>query len=155
MQVLAALKEEVGMTSKSMFIVIVSLATSLSVVHGFQRAAPSAEAQLRQTISEWQQAFDSRNAKAVAAFFSEDAFAMYGLPQPTIGRQANEQVWIDYYRQHTDHPVTADDIQMSSSGDMAYVRGTYLAGPKSDSRTVPAVAANADLGLWIADRLLD
>jgi ketosteroid isomerase-like protein len=83
---------------------------------------------LSQTAARWKQAVDDRNGEAIAAFFAEDTLAMYPVPLPTIGRDANRQVWTAVF-QPPDfvHPITIDEIVESEQGDLGYTFGRWWA----------------------------
>jgi len=79
-----------------------------------------------------QEAFTARDANRIASFFAEDAIAMYPLPQPTVGREANRRAWESYYSRRTAHPVTIDTVVVSASGDLGYTFGRYLTAEARD-----------------------
>ena len=92
----------------------------------------SALSTLRQTASALQDAFTARDANRIASFFAEDAVAMYPLPQPTVGREANRRAWESYYSRRTAHPLTIDTVVVSASGDLGYIIGRYLTAEVRD-----------------------
>lgn len=95
--------------------------------------AQIAESTLRQRAAAMQQAFTARDANRIASFFAEDVVAMYPLPQPILGREANRRAWESYYSRRTAHPITTDTVVVSASGDLGYTLGKYLTAEVSDS----------------------
>jgi ketosteroid isomerase-like protein len=89
---------------------------------------PYASTDLSQTVARWQQAVQARDGEAIAAFFAEDITAMYPVPMPTLGRDANRQVWATIF-QTPDfvHPITIDEVVESEQGDLGYTFGRWWA----------------------------
>jgi ketosteroid isomerase-like protein len=91
-------------------------------------AMPYADTDLSQTAARWQQTVEARDGEALAAFFAEDTTAMYPVPAPTMGREANRQVWTAVF-QPPDfvHPITIDEVVESEQGDLGYTFGRWWA----------------------------
>jgi ketosteroid isomerase-like protein len=87
---------------------------------------------LRETAAALQQALTARDPNRIASFFAEDAIAMYPLPQPIIGREANRHAWESYYSRRSAHPVTVDSVVVSAAGDLGYTFGRYLTAEARD-----------------------
>ena len=124
-----------------------ALSGSLMVAGCVRASVPPAqtpETTLRQTVVALQEAFTARDPERIANFFAEDAIAMYPLPQPTIGREANRRAWQSYYSRRTAHPVSIDTVVASASGDLGYAFGKYLTADVQD----PAAAGGRYVAVW-------
>ena len=87
---------------------------------------------LRETAAALQQAFTARDPDRIASFFAVDAVAMYPLPQPIVGREANRGAWASYFSRRSAHPVTVDSVVVAASGDLGYTLGRYLTAEARD-----------------------
>jgi ketosteroid isomerase-like protein len=86
----------------------------------------SAMAAVRAAAEAFTAAAAARDGMRMGDAFAEDAFVMYPQPAPTIGRDANREVWIAFFkRPNATHPITTDSMQVSSAGDMAYITGRF------------------------------
>ena len=99
---------------------------------------------LRQTTGALQEAFTARDANRIASFFAEDAVAMYPLPQPIVGREANRRAWESYYSRRSAHPLTVDSVVVSASGDLGYIFGRYLTAEARD----PSATGGRYVAVW-------
>lgn len=92
------------------------------------RAAPdeTAAAALEAAANGWIAAIAAGDADRIASFFADDAVAMYPLPAPTVGREANREVWAAFFgNREREHPITVDEIRVAPAGEMAYATGRW------------------------------
>jgi ketosteroid isomerase-like protein len=87
-----------------------------------------ADTDLSQTADRWQQAVAARDGAAIAAFFANDTTAMYPIPMPILGRDANREVWMAVFQPPDfTHPITIDEVVESEQGDLGYTFGRWWA----------------------------
>lgn len=96
-----------------------------------ETAAPDA-ASVRATIEEigdrFEQALLAEDAVAVASFYAEDAVVLPPGSPRTEGRANIEAMFASWFEQTPPtegFTLTSDDVQLSSSGELAYEVGTY------------------------------
>jgi ketosteroid isomerase-like protein len=83
---------------------------------------------LSQTAEQWREAVAARDGERIAAFLAEDAVAMYPLPLPTEGREANRAVWTAVFQAPDfTHPIVIDEVVESEQGDLGYTFGRWWA----------------------------
>ena len=91
------------------------------------------------------EAFESRDAEAIASHFAVDGIAHYpGLNTPVLGRDANQRAWVNYYRHLDHHPLTTDSLVVSASGDVGYTIGRYLLAAEDD----PEATGGRYVAVW-------
>ncbi len=106
---------------KAGFLVLAGLVTSCAPPPGNQFTEAD-EATIRASEEDFQEAIDTRDWAAIAALYTDDAVLM-PPGQPTVKGQTGVEAW------HAATPegvhVQLAVVEISGSGDMAYVHGTY------------------------------
>ena len=104
----------------------------------------SAEGTLRAATSAWLRALADKDPAMIAAFFAEDAIAMYPFPQPTIGRSANQTAWASYFDHYDIHPVSIETTVIVESGEIGYILGRF-----ANAETArPGAEAGRYVAIW-------
>lgn len=97
----------------------------------------------------WQSAFDSGDAAALAAIYTEDGALMPPNSDKVTGRTAIEAFWADF--QVSDVGVEIQDTEVYAQGDDGYTVGTYTVsdvdGATIDEGKYVAIWRNVE-GQW-------
>lgn len=81
---------------------------------------------LSQLDDDWSKVAASKNAEAVAAFYSDDAIAYPPNEPAAVGRAAAQKVWAGYFADSTfTISWKTDHAGASASGDLGFTAGTY------------------------------
>ncbi len=124
------------MRSTSTFVCAVALLFSL--VHAQAADESTVENQIRQVNKEWQTAFGTKDAKAIAQFYMENGVLLAPGAPMAQGREAIADAWKSFVELKSFHLQFAPTkIEAASSGDLAYEIGTYsLAYQDEDNEQV-------------------
>jgi uncharacterized protein (TIGR02246 family) len=80
---------------------------------------------LGQTEAAWEQAFESGDAAALAALYTDDALYLAPYDEAVHGRAAIEAAVAENMGMMTNRQVTIERTDYGGSGDLAYGIGTY------------------------------
>ena len=130
------------------------LVVPVALVLALPRAARSqpsvttrAEAAVRAAADAWTSAAAAHDGNRMGEFFAEDAFVMYPRPVATIGRAANRDAWVEFFKHpKANHPVTTDSVVVAASGDLAYTQGRWALS--YDGAQGPVRAGGRYIAIW-------
>jgi ketosteroid isomerase-like protein len=71
-------------------------------------------------------AFAAKDPTRISSYFASDVIAMYPLDSiPTVGQNANYQVWVQTFQVFEGHPITSDTVVTANSKDVGYSLGRF------------------------------
>lgn len=130
------------MQSRSVGAVVLMTLMPLASVLGIARPDPiddkptPAGKALHDAATAWQHAFDTKDIDKIVSLFADDVIAMYPLPKPTEGREANREAWVSYFSRHATHPITTDTVIVSTAGDLGYTLGRWWSSSDPAERDI-------------------
>jgi uncharacterized protein (TIGR02246 family) len=112
---------------RSMLRFVCAAAVLFSLVPAQAADESTAETQIRQVDKEWQAAFGTRDPKAIAQFYMENAVLLAPGAPIAQGREAIADAWKSIMLELKDFHLefAPTKIEAASSGDLAYELGTY------------------------------
>jgi ketosteroid isomerase-like protein len=101
--------------------------------------------ELDRVLTDYEQAWQARDAAALAALFAPDGFVMAAGRPPTRGRAA-----IQEYYTGRGGPLSLRAIAFAAEGDLAYIIGGYASDPgmSDGGKFVLTLRKSAD-GRWL------
>lgn len=86
----------------------------------------SSDASLAESARSWNNAINAKNVELITSFFADDSVGFYPRSQPSMSKSVIHDNWTDFFQlKNASHPITADKIITSSSGDLGYVLGSW------------------------------
>ena len=104
-----------------------ALASSPAVAQSPSPPDASVAPQIEQLIAQYVEAFNRRDAAALAAFFTEDAVFVGATGNPVEGRAAIEKFWAKIFAQGADVVEESRASEIHALGDNAWGIGQYTA----------------------------
>jgi len=86
----------------------------------------SSKTSLAESARNWDDAIVAKNVDLITSYFADDSVGFFPRPQPSMSKGVIRENWTDFFQQkNASHPITADKIVTSPSGDFGYVIGSW------------------------------
>ena len=131
---------------------LVAVASTPATLSGAHAQASEDKAGVRETVEEYERVWNTRDASAVAMFFSEDADMLFGNGPMVRGQQAIQEAWSVYFARQDEGregTFTIESIRLIAPGVAVVNVDSRTGGRSSNGQELPTRLAR---GTWVVVR---